>query len=606
MLVSAVLPDRLSNITITTGNKVAKNNNLLGTNNIALEPGETIILTVSYTMLKSDVTGTNYQKDFVNTANIVGEFNKDKYEDSDNATIQTEFTPTKGNKTFVKVWDDENYESCRPGNIEIQLMNGTTKVQSKVTTTADKNWIYTWYDIPLEDTNGNTISYTVIETEIPGYTASACTTNDKGQLTITNSYNKPVSKEGQITKTINKESTTEIKVPIDVVFIVDTSGSMDTNSRATSMVNAVNSAATQVLSYNSYNRISVVGYSGTWESGTNTTDSTVLLPLNRYTAKTSKNNVNEYLKISYKTISTNVNGNVNNTRYVDGGTYTQIGIKDGANQLISSNNKKVTIDGKEVTRTPVIILLSDGEPTLYTSNYNGVTSKNRTGEGNFASAEMGYYTILSANYYKNQVKTSYGKAAKMYTIGMDMNGLYGKSVLNPTTNNITNLCKNSTEVDEYGYNAAKNLYSCFVNSKCDFGKIEYYWDRYEWKEKLNKEEKTVTKNPYQNYSYADESYVGSMSASQLENIMKGIITDVVPTTTSWAISTSEINSAKALLPDLDINKAFSLNVGTTMSYSNCTDAITAGVVAGNETDGYYVDLTKVPAGSTITVSYTAK
>ena len=608
VLVSAQLPERLSNVTITTGNKIAKNNNLLGTNNITLEPGEKITLTVSYTMLKSDVTGTNYQKDFVNTAYVTGEFNKTKYDDNDDATIQTEFIPSTGSKTFVKVWNDKNYESCRPKTITIQLMNGTIKVQDEITISATENWSYTWNNIPLEDTSGNMISYTVVEKEIPGYTASACTTNSKGQLTITNSYKKPVSKEGQIIKTINKETSTEIKVPIDVVFIVDTSGSMETNSRATSMVNAVNSAATQILNYNEYNRISVVGYSGTWNDGKNTTDSTVLLPLDRYTAKKSSNNINQYLKINGNTISTNVTGKVNNTRYVDGGTYTQIGIKDGANQLISSTNKTVTINGKEVKRTPVIILLSDGEPTLYTSNYNNVTSQNRMGGGDFASAEMGYYTILSANYYKNQVSTTYGKTAKMYTIGMDMSGIYGKSVLNPTINNITNLCKNSTEVDEYGYNAAKNLYNCFANSKCGFGSVEAVWNEWEWKweYRLNMKEQNVTKNPYSNYSYADDSYVGAMNAQQLEDTMKDIITDVIPNTETWAISTSEIDSAKALLPGLDINGAFSFKVGTAINYTNCSETIAAGIIAGNEEEGYYIDLTKVPAGSTITVSYTAK
>ena len=608
VLVSAKLPERLSNVTIATGNKITKNNNLLGTNNITLEPGEKITLTVSYTMLKSDVTGTNYQKDFVNTAYVTGEFNKTKYDDNDDATIQTEFIPSTGSKTFVKVWNDKNYESCRPKTITIQLMNGTIKVQDEITISATENWSYTWNNIPLEDTSGNMISYTVVEKEIPGYTASACTTNSKGQLTITNSYKKPVSKEGQIIKTINKETSTEIKVPIDVVFIVDTSGSMETNSRATSMVNAVNSAATQILNYNEYNRISVVGYSGTWNDGKNTTDSTVLLPLDRYTAKKSSNNINQYLKINGNTISTNVTGKVNNTRYVDGGTYTQIGIKDGANQLISSTNKTVTINGKEVKRTPVIILLSDGEPTLYTSNYNNVTSQNRMGGGDFASAEMGYYTILSANYYKNQVSTTYGKTAKMYTIGMDMSGIYGKSVLNPTINNITNLCKNSTEVDEYGYNAAKNLYNCFANSKCGFGSVEAVWNEWEWKweYRLNMKEQNVTKNPYSNYSYADDSYVGAMNAQQLEDTMKDIITDVIPNTETWAISTSEIDSAKALLPGLDINGAFSFKVGTAINYTNCSETIAAGIIAGNEEEGYYIDLTKVPAGSTITVSYTAK
>ena len=67
------------------------------------------------------------------------------------------------------------------------------------------------------------------------------------------------------------------------------------------------------------------------------------------------------------------------TLNVYGGTYTQAGIKEGAGILTSANTKfTTTVNGKqkEITRTPVMILLSDGDPTYYNENYTTLSGKN--------------------------------------------------------------------------------------------------------------------------------------------------------------------------------------------------------------------------------------
>ena len=574
------LPERLAGTTITTGNTITKGNNLLGRNDITLEPEETITLTVSYTLQKSDVMGTNYQKDFVNVATVKGTFNNKQYTDNDDATIGTEFTPTTGSKEFVKVWNDTNYESCRPESIEIQLLKNGKAEGNKISITAKDNWSYKWNNLPLEDTDGQTITYSVQETPLSAYTTSVCTTNAKGQLTITNTYKKPI--KGTITKNYTTTSTTRAKVPIDVVFVLDTSGSMKDNNRAKSMVSAVNSAVTTILGYNEYNRIGIVGYSGTSDRDSDMVPASTLLELGRYTPQSYQNNIGNYLTLSNNKIYTNVTGNTKNSREVKGATYTQIGIRKGAEMLTSSTEKTITIDGKQVTRTPVIILLSDGEPTLYTSKYNDVKNENRVGGGNFDNmssderAEAGYYTILSANYYKSQVTKSYGTDTQMYTIAMDMTKTYGVTVLNPNATNIQKCASSGNNTE------AKKLYNYLTNGY------------------------NGTANPYAGkYNYADEGFAGEMTEDQLKNIMEKVITNTQPNEETWSITATEIANAKVNLPDIDINGEFTLTAGTA-NYSTCQQASDAGVLQGNETSGYYLDLTKLPAGATITVSYTAK
>ena len=96
-----------------------------------------------------------------------------------------------------------------------------------------------------------------------------------------------------------------------------------------------------------------------------------------------------------------------------------------------------------------------------------------------------------------------------------------------------------------------------------------------------------------------------MTEDQLKNIMEKVITNTQPNEETWSITATEIANAKVNLPYIDINGEFTLTAGTA-NYSTCQQAIDAGVLQGNETSGYYLDLTKLPAGATITVSYTAK
>lgn len=583
VLNSVTLPERLSDITITTGRTVTANRNLLANDNITLQPGEEITLLVSYTLVKADVVGTNYHQKFVNTAYITGTHNNVNYSDNDNAEIDTEFIQETGSITFNKVWGDTGYEAIRPESIQIQLYQGQTKYGNPVTVTKS-SWTKVWNDLPLEDTNGNRITYRVEELNVPdSYTVTGGTMDSNGKITLTNTYKKPTG--GTIVKNWTSTSTTQIEVPLDVVFIVDTSSSMidGGSTRATNTVSAVNSAMASILSYNNNNRVAVVGFSesGYYEGTINSASASVLLRLGRYTATN-----NEYLTLNDRIISTNVNQlPTQNTRRVEQGTYTQAGIQLGAEQLINSSDKTVTINGQSVKRVPIIILLSDGEPSFYTTSYNDVSNGPKLGAGLLTGdiipngkAEYGYYTILSANYYKGLVSGAYHTTAKMFTIAMDLSTHYGNTVLNPTSGNVTT-CQNHAEL------ISKNLY------------------------KYLKEGYNGTANPYAGaYQYADSSYSGTMSTSALQSAMQGFITSTINQNESKAITADEINAGKISLPNLKIDGAFTLKVNGTNVYNNvkAQNAINDNVIAGNATDGYYLDLTKVTAGATINISYTVK
>ncbi len=577
------LPERLKEVEITVGNTVNKNTNLLGRTDITLEPQEEITLIVSYTLKKEDVVGENYGKQFVNTAFVTGTHNNVEYNDEDDAKIDTEYIIPRTSKTFEKIWNDTNYENARPTSIKIQLYRGNQKEGEEVTINSSKNWKYTWNDLDAEDTNGNKINYLVKEVSVPeGYTASDCTVDRNGNLIITNTYNKLV--DGIVEKKWTSSSTTEIPVPIDVVFIVDTSLSMiDGNStRAANMVTAVNGAMSKILSSNKKNRVAVVGYSesGKYSGTNNTNDASVLLELGRYTTDN-----NQYLQlIDRNKIRTNVKQLSNQrTRYVEQGTYTQAGIELGAKQLINNSSKTTTIDNQTVKRQPIIILASDGEPSFYTDAYNNVSAGNKLGDGRLTvdiipngKAEYGYYTILSANYYKQQVTKSYGKEAKMFTIAMDLGTHFGKTVLNPTSGNV-NSCNNHSEL------ISTNLYNYLNDGYNDIP------------------------NPYAgNYNYANGSYSGVMSAEELENAMKGFITSTVPQSKKWKIEQSQIDSAKVELPDLKNDGEFTIAVNGKTIYNTCQEAMNNGVVVGDETSGYYVLLNKLPEASKIKITYEAK
>ena len=543
---------------------------------------------------------------------IVGK-NGEKYTveyDSTGMNITNTYTPKTTSVSGTKTWVDyDNKYNSRPESITINLLANGGKVDSKTITPQNDSWTYKFEDLPVYK-NGQKITYTISEDTVSGYKSKVTGYN------VTNTYTE--APKGTITMNWDTQSTTESPIPVDVVFVLDTSWSMidKGSSRGTNMVEAVNNAIDEILRFNTNNRISVVGYS---EYGVlsnlkvpynNKEHSSVLLPLGRYTANDGKN----YLNKSENRIETNIKGEAKKTRYFEAGTFTQAGIQKGAEQLINSTGKTVKVDGKDVQRVPVIIVVSDGEPTVFSTNYTSPLSGKVLGTSQLknTSAVYGYYTILTANYYKQQVAKAYGTSAKVFTIAMDLTTQYGKTVLNPNNTNVRK-CENWRETDTRNQiedkEISQKLYKYLNNFKqdisvsCSVGFKQDTPGHYINEAKYSNV--TVVKNPYSNYGYADKAFANNnMTAEDLQRAMIGSITETVSNKKTHNIDENDRKTGKVYLDKIDTTKDFKLEIAGGKTYTSYKEAENDKLV-GFDGEKYYVDLTKL-IGKTVTVNYRQK
>ena len=260
----------------------------------------------------------------------------------------------------------------------------------------------------------------------------------------------------------------EVKTPIDVVFVLDVSGSMATDSTGTNtddgdrnsnrlkdMVKSTNTAMKKIFADHPANRVGIAIYSGgAWE----------LLPLGRYKA-----NNDQFLIADQRTsVSHPIEGGSNTIWYCIGsasltsedgttsyagvggtavqgyGTYTQAGIAVGQDIFEAIPDEETIwttqvgygdyLRDYTVKRQPVMILVSDGEPTYSTNVYmdplNGPHYGSGHGDGaTNAKGIHGYYTVLTANYAKRMASIKYDKQALFYTVGMY---IYPEGVTKPS------------------------------------------------------------------------------------------------------------------------------------------------------------------------------
>ena len=540
---------------------------------------------------------------------IAGKNGKEYTVEYDEMNIKNSYVPEKTEVSGTKTWVDyDNKYNRRPESITINLLANGKKVANKEVKASD-NWAWEFKDLPVYEA-GKKITYTISEETVSGYTSNVTGYN------VTNTYTE--APKGTITMNWDTQSTTESPIPVDVVFVLDTSWSMIDrgSSRGTNMVKAVNNAIDEILRFNKNNRISVVGYS---EHGVlsklsvsynNKEHSSVILPLGRYTANDGKN----YLNKSENRIETNIKGETKKTRYFEAGTFTQAGIQKGAEQLINSTDKTVKVDGKDVQRVPVIIIVSDGEPTVFSTNYTSPLSGEVLGTSQLknTSAVYGYYTILTANYYKQQVAKAYGTSAKVFTIAMDLTTQYGKTVLNPNNTNVGS-CENWIETDTRNQiedkKISQKLYKYLNNFKQDISvscSVGFKQDTPgHYKNEAKYSNVPVVKNPYSNYSYADKAFANNnMTADDLQRAMIGSITETVSNKKTHDIDENDRKTGKVYLDKIDITKDFKLEIAGGKTYTSYKDAENDKLV-GFDGKKYFVDLTKL-IGKTVTVNYRQK
>ncbi len=231
----------------------------------------------------------------------------------------------------------------------------------------------------------------------------------------------------------NAQVTGKTSAPLDTMLVLDVSGSMNNNSgnndAVEDLVDAANAAAKKLFEANDKNRVGVVLYSSS---------ASVLLPLGSYTTASDDNYFNyttrggdEYISVDsdVRVAGTSTRPSANTTEVV-GATYVQTGIHLAKEQFVAANNQ-TTVDG--VKRQPVMIVMSDGNPTYSTTEYTNPGSHNLgNGQASSTSAAQGFVTQLTAAYAKQQVKEKYGSDLLLYTLGFKVtDGSIAESVLNP-------------------------------------------------------------------------------------------------------------------------------------------------------------------------------
>ncbi len=201
---------------------------------------------------------------------------------------------------------------------------------------------------------------------------------------------------------------------------------------------ALNEAMKEIIAVNPDNRVGMITFSSIradGSGGNNGIHGCEFLPLSAYDSISLSFEGNDNLgkgesaqagaTITVKGV--NGRSTSSKTMNVYGATYTQYGIYLAYEMLNSATDKE--------GRIPIVILLTDGEPTVYTRSYNDVGNTNASvigdlGSGHSTTGEyQGYYTVLSASYYKEKIAGLYTdengqnlsrEDVRFYNIGIDL------------------------------------------------------------------------------------------------------------------------------------------------------------------------------------------
>ena len=275
-------------------------------------------------------------------------------------------------------------------------------------------------------------------------------------------------------------------MPTDTMLVLDISGSMNddsgNNDVAEDLVEAANETIAALLSTNAYNRVGVVLYSGPLSEGgaASSGDAVVMLPLGRYITDSDGAYLNYKVTGNYSTTeSVSLDADLvyegtqrapeSTSKNVAGATYIQKGMILAMNQFLADGNA-VTVEtpqGNILQRKPVMVLMSDGSPTVGSTNFADPGSIN-LGSGTSTSAALGFVSQLSAAYAKAKIEEKYGTDSLMYTLGLGVdNDAIALSVLDPDHSRASTAVKDfwiayaEAEVGENvvvqrGYNAQNN------------------------------------------------------------------------------------------------------------------------------------------------------
>ncbi len=263
----------------------------------------------------------------------------------------------------------------------------------------------------------------------------------------------------------NKSITGYSHVPTDTMLVLDVSGSMNSNNNdaVDDLVAAANKAIKTLQDVNKHNRVGIVMYSGNYVTGQTADDgdAVLLLPLDRYTHRNNtflvkdSNTVNvsgQDTRTETIKVNTNVTGkehgaiNSNYEKDVLGGTYIQAGTYKAMQEFLAQEETEITEDTfqKGTKRMPIMVLMSDGVPTIATNNYMGSNDgvgTSKFGDGTedtlnnseYLRSAIPFVSQLSASYAKERIEEKYGRDSLFYTLGFKVDN---SAVLDPSKNTV--------------------------------------------------------------------------------------------------------------------------------------------------------------------------
>ncbi len=240
-------------------------------------------------------------------------------------------------------------------------------------------------------------------------------------------------------------------IPTDTVLVLDLSNSMS-SADLTSMITATNDAIERLLELNRNNRVGVVVYSGTenWsDQFTFANSCKVLLPIDRYTGVSyNSGNETKYRFVQYsggdysvvRGVKNSDNENVSASMEVGGATYMQAGLYAAWGEFNKITDTTVNTGvQKDEKRMPVVVLMSDGAPTVATTQFNNVGTNNRgNGTASSANAANAFLTQLTMSWLRGKLVDKYDNDVLFYTLGLGVGADdIAKSVLDPENTSVS-------------------------------------------------------------------------------------------------------------------------------------------------------------------------
>ncbi|MCH5278680.1 MAG: VWA domain-containing protein [Christensenellaceae bacterium] len=353
------------------------------------------------------------------------------------------------------------------------------------------------------------------------------------------------------------------QLPLDVVFILDTSYSMVDqastngddleNQRLEKAADALNSAIKTLMEASDYNRVGLVEFNSTsyktMDLGRYKPGSTgrYFTYTGQYAAKNQKIEINATALDGGKIYDYTYRLQPVKSAppyYLYGMTNTQAGFNTGMKMLadVADNDTTIMVEGERLQRIPVVIMISDGQPTYYldTSRWWEPNTIGYVGASDsYTYPGVGLLALANASYMKQAinrkyfgVNNSYGDTAtnpdyvaKVYTFGLELQMIDQDSdrdlaniVINPGEN-----LKESNDNDMASY-VRTTWMNYHSSTSVELNTPNYYSMRHP----TTVYDIDRTGNAVDDLNYADK-YVAVESAGNLENAINSVLGEVLKT-----------------------------------------------------------------------------